>query len=137
MSIQAAAAVGAVALVVSLAGCTFGGTAVKPSPLPPVAHSPSPKPSPSAGSPCAAPGGSPAGNISAAFPVALAFAPDGRLFWADRGGAIKVWQGGAAQDFAAVSTVTTQPGGGYSERGLLGLAISPSFAQDRFVYAIY
>jgi len=139
MSIQAAAAVGAVALVVSLAGCTFGGTAVKPSPLPPVAHSPSPQPSPSlsAASPCVAPGGSPAGKISAAFPVALAFAPDGRLFWADRGGAIKVWQGGAAQDFAAVSTVTTQPGGGYSERGLLGLAISPSFAQDRFVYAIY
>jgi glucose/arabinose dehydrogenase len=88
-------------------------------------------------SPCAAPGGSPATNISAAFPVALAFAPDGRLFWAERGGAIKVWQGGAAQDFAAVSTVTTERGGGYSERGLLGLAISPSFAQDRFVYAMY
>jgi glucose/arabinose dehydrogenase len=69
--------------------------------------------------------------------VALAFAPDGRLFWAERGGAIKVWQGGAAQDFAAVSTVTTERGGGYSERGLLGLAISPSFAQDRFVYAMY
>jgi glucose/arabinose dehydrogenase len=86
---------------------------------------------------CAAPGGSPAGNISAAFPVALAFAPDGRLFWAERGGTIKVWQGGAAQDFAAVSTVTTEPGGGYSERGLLGLAISPTFAQDRFVYAMY
>ena len=139
LSLQAVAAVGSVALLVALAGCTFGGTAVKPSPSPSVAHSPSPKPSPSqsAALACAAPGGSPAGNISAAFPVALAFAPDGRLFWAERGGTIKVWQGGAAQDFAAVSTVTTEPGGGYSERGLLGLAISPTFAQDRFVYAMY
>ena len=47
LSLQAAAAVGVVALVVALAGCTFGGTAVKPSPTPSVVHSPSPKPSPS------------------------------------------------------------------------------------------
>jgi glucose/arabinose dehydrogenase len=39
--------------------------------------------------------------------------------------------------FATVATVTTEAGGGYSERGLLGLAISPTFEQDRFVYAFY
>jgi aldose sugar dehydrogenase len=69
--------------------------------------------------------------------VALAFAPDGRLFWAERAGTIKVWQGGAERVFAIVNTVTTEPGGGYSERGLLGLAVSPTFAQDHFVYAFY
>jgi glucose/arabinose dehydrogenase len=81
--------------------------------------------------------GSPAGDIPAAFATALAFAPDGRLFWAERAGTVKVWQGGAAQVFGAVNTVTTEPGGGYSERGLLGLAVSPTFAQDHFVYAFY
>jgi glucose/arabinose dehydrogenase len=48
-----------------------------------------------------------------------------------------VWQGGEAHTFAQVQTVTTEPGGSYSERGLLGLAISPTFATDRFVYAFY
>jgi glucose/arabinose dehydrogenase len=50
---------------------------------------------------------------------------------------IKVWQDGAARTFAQVRTVTTERDGSYSERGLLGLAISPTFTQDRFVYAFY
>jgi glucose/arabinose dehydrogenase len=48
-----------------------------------------------------------------------------------------VWQHGVSKVFARVRTVTTEPGGGYSERGLLGLAISPTFSADRFVYAFY
>lgn len=48
-----------------------------------------------------------------------------------------MWQDGASRVFATVPTATTEAGGGYSERGLLGLAISPSFAQDRFVFAFY
>jgi glucose/arabinose dehydrogenase len=36
-----------------------------------------------------------------------------------------------------VSTVTTEPDGSYSERGLLGLALSPTFTQDHFVYAFW
>ena len=63
--------------------------------------------------------------------MALAFAPDGRLFWDERAGTIKVWQGGAARVFATVAT--TQSG----ERGLLGLALPPSFASNHFVYAMY
>ena len=79
----------------------------------------------------------PAGNVPAPFATALAFAPDGRLFWAERGGTVKVWQGGAAQVFATVNTVTVESGGGYSERGLLGLAISPTFTNDHYVYAFF
>jgi glucose/arabinose dehydrogenase len=71
------------------------------------------------------------------MPVALAFAPDGRLFFAERAGVVKVVHNGAVKEFASVATVTTEPGGGYSERGLLGLAISPTFGQDRYVYALY
>src|SRR5262249_47136772 len=79
----------------------------------------------------------PSGTIAANFATALAFAPDGRLFWTERSGTVKVWRNGAARTFAKVQTVTTEPGGGYSARGLLGLAISPTFNQDRFVYAFY
>jgi aldose sugar dehydrogenase len=87
---------------------------------------------------CAVPGQTPpSGNIAATFATALAFAPDGRLFWTERSGKVKVWQDGAAHTFATVSTVTTEPDGSYSERGLLGLAISPTFTTDRFVYAFF
>ncbi|HEX3607883.1 MAG TPA: PQQ-dependent sugar dehydrogenase [Candidatus Dormibacteraeota bacterium] len=79
----------------------------------------------------------PAGTVSAAYPTALAFAPDGRLFWTERAGTVKVWQDGVARTFATVSTVTTEAGGGYSERGLLGIAIPPTFTQTHFVYAFY
>jgi len=101
----------------------------------------SPKASPSASATndaCAVQGQKPpSGNTSANYATALAFAPDGRLFWAERSGTVKVWQDGRARTFATVKTVTTERGGGYSERGLLGLAISPTFSQDRFVYAFY
>lgn len=87
---------------------------------------------------CSAPApGPPTGDINAAFATALAFAPDGRLFYAERGGTVRVWQQGAAHVFAHVNTVTSERGGGYSERGLLGLAVSPTFAADRLVYALY
>ena len=99
--------------------------------------SPSASPSPSP-DPCAVSNQSPpTGNIAANFATALAFAPDGRLFWTERSGTVRVWQDGAARSFASVGTVTTERFGGYSERGLLGLAISPTFALDRFVYAFY
>jgi glucose/arabinose dehydrogenase len=79
----------------------------------------------------------PTGDVAANFATALAFAPDGRLFFAERSGAVKVIQDGATRTFATVSTVTTEAGGGYSERGLLGLAVSPTFATDRFVYTFH
>jgi glucose/arabinose dehydrogenase len=76
-------------------------------------------------------------SLAANFATALAFAPDGRLFFTERGGAVRVWQGGAVATFATVPTVTTEANGSYSERGLLGLAIDPRFASNRFVYAFY
>jgi glucose/arabinose dehydrogenase len=71
------------------------------------------------------------------FPTAIAWAPDGRLFIAERAGTIETDARGRLRTFATVPTVTTEPGGGYSERGLLGLAVSPNFVTDRFVYALY
>ena len=81
--------------------------------------------------------GPPQATIAASFATALAFAPDGRLFFAERGGTVRVWQNGGAHTFATVRTVTAEPGGGYSERGLLGVVLSRSFAADHYVFAFY
>ena len=117
------------------AGTPTAAVTATASPAPPATLSPPATAAPDA---CAVAAQTPPqGTIAAAYPTALAFAPDGRLFWTERGGTVRVWQDGAARAFASVSTVTTEAGGGYSERGLLGIAISPTFASDRFVYAFY
>jgi glucose/arabinose dehydrogenase len=89
-----------------------------------------------AAEPCAVgPQTPPTATLDADNATALAFAPDGRLFFSERSGTVRVFQDGAVKEFAKVPTVTTEIGGGYSERGLLGLAVSPTFAADHFVYA--
>lgn len=73
----------------------------------------------------------------AKFATALAWAPDGRLFFAERAGTIKIASGSTVKEFTTVPTVAEDRNGFYSERGLLGLALSPGFATDHFVYAFY
>src|SRR3979490_1886258 len=68
---------------------------------------------------------------AADFATALAWAPDKRLFYAERSGTIRTFDGRTHRVFATGSTSTE------GERGLLGLAISPTFDQDHFVYAFY
>src|SRR5439155_752402 len=53
--------------------------------------------------------GPPSATLSATYATALAFAPDGRLFWAERAGTVRVYQDGQAKEFATVPTVTTEP----------------------------
>jgi glucose/arabinose dehydrogenase len=70
---------------------------------------------------------------AASMPVKLAAAPDGRIFFNELGGAVRIIDAEGnlqAQPFASLSVVT----GG--ERGLLGLALSPNFARDRHVYVV-
>ncbi|MFN2581799.1 MAG: sorbosone dehydrogenase family protein [Candidatus Dormibacteria bacterium] len=124
-----------VCIVAALSACgSATSTTTRPTPTATATHA---TPSASA-NPCAVTGQSPPpGDINADFATALAFAPDGRLFYAERGGTVRVWQSGASRAFATVQTVTSEPGGAYSERGLLGLTISPTFNQDRHVYAFY
>jgi glucose/arabinose dehydrogenase len=133
-----------------LGGCGGGSPAAAPgapsttggatpsSTGPPATASPGTAPATRAAEPCTVgTQPSPPSRVVADFATALAFAPDGRLFFAERAGTVKVVQDGATKTFATVPTVTTEAGGGYSERGLLGLAVSPTFAADRFVYAFY
>jgi glucose/arabinose dehydrogenase len=66
-------------------------------------------------------------------PTAMAFAPDGRLFVAEQGGALRVIKNGSllATPFL---TVTVDANG---ERGLLGVAFDPNFATNQYVYVYY
>ncbi|HXE75038.1 MAG TPA: PQQ-dependent sugar dehydrogenase [Candidatus Xenobia bacterium] len=71
-------------------------------------------------------------NLS--FPVTMAFAPDGRLFYNElQTGNVRVVVNGVLQPqpFATLPVETT------GERGLLGLAFDPQFVSNRFVYVLH
>jgi glucose/arabinose dehydrogenase/PKD repeat protein len=70
-------------------------------------------------------------------PTALAFTPDGRLLITTQPGRLWVYQGGALQSTAALDLSGTTCSN--SERGLLGVAVDPSFAtpNNNFIYVYY
>lgn len=68
-----------------------------------------------------------------ASPTAMAFAPDGRLFVCEQGGALRVIKNGVLLA-APFVTLTVNSAG---ERGLLGIAFDPAFATNSFVYVYY
>ncbi len=65
-----------------------------------------------------------------ASPTAMAFAPDGRLFICEQGGKLRVVKNGQLLATPFVSLSVDSSG----ERGLIGVAIDPGFATNRFVY---
>jgi glucose/arabinose dehydrogenase len=66
-------------------------------------------------------------------PTAMTFAPDGRLFVAQQGGALRVIKNGLllTTPFVSLSVDSND------ERGLLGVAFDPSFATNHFVYVYH
>ena len=71
------------------------------------------------------------GNLN--WPVALAFAPDGRIFFAERmTGAIRIIENGSLLPPPFYPLTATDSAG---ERGLLGLALDPGFPASPHVYA--
>ena len=71
----------------------------------------------------------------AAWPVALAAAPDGRIFFAELfTGKIRILENGQLlpEPFATLEDVSN-----YWESGLTGLALHPDFAQQPYVFALY
>src|SRR6202165_1256527 len=114
MSVRMAAAALAVVTLSACASSTAAPATSAPSP----AGSPQPSPKLTAYPP-------------ADLAPARAWAPDKRLFYAERSGTIRTFDGTTRGTFATVSTSTD------GERGLLGLALSPSFDKDHFVYAFY
>lgn len=66
-------------------------------------------------------------------PWALAFAPDGRLFFTERTGRVRVIEGGAvAKEPVAVIDVAS-----VGEAGLLGLALDPDFERNHYLYVYH
>lgn len=71
------------------------------------------------------------------FPICVAFAPDwaatGRLFFTEKGGAVRV-----AQDFTLIPqpfvSLTVNSAG---DRGLMGIVFDPDYATNRHVYIFY
>src|SRR5581483_11958113 len=70
---------------------------------------------------------------SLANPTAMAFAPDGRLFVCQQGGALRVIKNGVLLPTPFVSLSVDSTG----ERGLLGVAFDPNFATNHFIYLYY
>ena len=67
------------------------------------------------------------------IPWSLNFAPDGRLFVTERPGRVRIVTPGGSSELAlTVDDVYVE-----GEAGLLGLALDPQFAQNRFVYIHY
>jgi len=68
-----------------------------------------------------------------AWPIALAFASDGRVFFAERNtGNIRIIESGAILPTPFYTLTGTATAG---ERGLLGLALDPDFLTTPYVYA--
>ena len=65
--------------------------------------------------------------------VALAIAPDGRLFICEQTGALRVVRAGALLPAPFVSLAVDS----YWERGLIGVALDPQFPQEPYVYVHY
>jgi len=68
-------------------------------------------------------------------PISMAFAPDGRLFVAERGGTIwMIRPSGGSPSPAAFARLAVDS---TDERGVLGLALDPNFSANGYVYVYY
>ena len=68
------------------------------------------------------------------IPWSLAFAPDGRLFFTERPGRVRVYQNGQLRDAPVLTLDDVRHIG---EGGLLGIALHPQFATNHYVYLLY
>src|SRR5262245_55395003 len=66
-------------------------------------------------------------------PAAMEFAPDGRLFVAEKGGTLRVIQNGQLLPTPFFTANVSADG----ERGLLGIAFDPAFTSNHYLYIYY
>ena len=68
-------------------------------------------------------------------PVGLTWAPDGRMFIWQRNGVVRIFKNGALlpTPFINIGNQVNQ----YLDRGMLGLALHPNFAENGFVYLLF
>jgi glucose/arabinose dehydrogenase len=68
------------------------------------------------------------------FPVAMAFAPDGRIFFTEKYGAVRVADASGKLQPQPVIILPTDASG---ERGLLGIALDPKFSENHYVWVYH
>jgi glucose/arabinose dehydrogenase len=66
-------------------------------------------------------------------PTAFAYAPDGRIFVIEKAGVVKVVRNGRVEEFADLRDEVN----GVDDRGLLGLALDPEFAENGWIYLAF
>jgi len=118
---------------VTLAGILFAAGAACDDPKP----SPDPTPTPPSEIVTAADGtrfGVETLATNLEIPWALAFAPDGRLFFTERPGRVRVMEGGQLRP---APMLTIDDVAAVGEGGLLGIAVHPDFATNHFVYVLH
>ena len=69
-------------------------------------------------------------------PIAVRFAPDGRVFVAEKGGVIKVFNGVTDTTPTVFADLSPQVHN-FWDRGLISIALHPSFPTTPYVYALY
>src|SRR5262245_16981401 len=74
-------------------------------------------------------------SLPAFTPVGLTFAPDGRIFIWQKSGIVRIVKNGALlpTPFLDIQSKVNR----CLDRGLLGLALDPSFSANRYVYLLY
>lgn len=73
--------------------------------------------------------------VTANFPVGMAFAPDGRLFYNEKiTGNVRVILADGTQQREPVVHLETDA---LQERGMLGIAVSPDFENDNMLYVVH
>src|SRR5262245_55239221 len=70
------------------------------------------------------------------LPTAVRFAPDGRIFVAEKGGLIKIFDGPGDTTPAILADLSTQVHD-FWDRGLLGMTLDPDYATNGRVYVLY
>ena len=69
-------------------------------------------------------------------PTAIRFAPDGRVFVAEKSGLVKIFDSLADQTPTVAVNLTTEVDD-YWDRGLLGMALDPAFPASPYLYLLY
>ena len=64
----------------------------------------------------------------------IAFAPDGRMFFTERPGRVRVFENGKLRAAPFFTVPDVEPSG---ESGLMGMTLHPDFAENHFVYLAY
>jgi glucose/arabinose dehydrogenase len=68
-------------------------------------------------------------------PTAFVSLPDGRILIAEKAGVVRLYENGAVRDTPFIDIRDRV--NAFHDRGLLGLAVDPNFAQNGFLYLLY